>query len=90
MSGFQFPNHGNVSCSFRTNKQEKHWRLLLSLLSPHDSTPTSHQAHILSLNQKERGRGKWTCLTSVALIPTAGIKDKFPQEKSFHQAHDPK
>lgn len=43
MSEFQFPNRGNLSSSFRTNKQDKHWRLLLSFLSPYDpasSTPT--------------------------------------------------
>lgn len=88
MSGFQFPNHGNLSCTFRTNKQEKHWRLLLSLLSPYDPTPASPPSSHTVL-KSERGRGKWTSLASVALIPTAGSKLRILKKKTFHQAHDP-
>lgn len=57
---------------------------------PHPIPLTSSSSHDILQSEREKEAGKLTPLTSVDLIPTAGIQDKIPQEKSFHQAHEPK
>lgn len=97
MSGFQFPNYGNPSHSFRTNEQEARWRQL-SLLSPQDPTAQHYPApdvHQASCNQRASREGGVDSSYLCQFDSNAWDLRKrkivvSPWEKPLHQVHEPK